>query len=106
VAGGRIDLHRFVDVASTTPARLFGLFPRKGTIQPGADADLVVYDPDHRRTITQAAQQMNVDYNPFQGFAIEGRPAFVTVRGEVAVENGKFVGTVGRGNLLRRDAVH
>ena len=81
VKRGRLDLHRFVDTASTQAAKLFGLFPRKGTIQPGSDADLVVYDPNYRGTISVKTQTMNVDYNPFEGMAIEGRPSVVTVRG-------------------------
>lgn len=102
-AAGRIDLHRFVDVASTQPARRFGLFPRKGTIQIGSDADLVVWDPDRRRTITASDQEMNVDYNPFEGFEVAGGADVVTVRGEVAVRDGAFVGTVGRGRFVARE---
>ncbi len=102
VRPGRIDLHTFVDVASTRAAKIFGLFPQKGTIQPGADADLVVYDPEFRGTITAAGQAMNLDYSAFEGWAIEGRPSVVTLRGEVAVRDGKFVGTAGRGKFLAR----
>ena len=76
VKRGRLDLHRFVEVASTQAAKLFGLFPRKGTIQPGSDADLVVYDPNYRGTLSVKTQTMNVDYNPFEGLPIEGRPAW------------------------------
>ena len=106
VRAGKIDLHTFVDVASTAAAKLFGLFPRKGAIQPGADADLVVYDPAHAGTISAATQTMNVDYSAFEGWKLLGRPSVVTVRGEVAVRDGKFVGTVGRGEFLARPAVH
>ena len=74
VKGGRIDLHQFVDTASTQAAKIFGLFPRKGTIQPGSDADLVVYDPNYRGKISAKTHQMNLDYNSFEGFEIEGRP--------------------------------
>ena len=102
VGKGRLDLHTFVDVASTRAARIFGLFPRKGTIQPGADADLVVYDPAYRGTITAAGQSMNLDYSAFEGWAVEGRPSVVTLRGEVAVRDGRFVGTPGRGKFLAR----
>jgi dihydropyrimidinase len=102
VAAGRIDLHTFVDVASTRAAKLFGLFPRKGTIQPGADADLVVFDPAYRGTISARAQQMAVDYSAFEGWEIKGRPSVVTVRGQVAVRDGRFVGTTGRGEFLAR----
>jgi len=106
VRRGRLDLHRFVDTASTQAAKLFGLFPRKGTIQPGSDADLVVYDPHYRGTISVKTQTMNVDYNPFEGMAIEGRPSVVTVRGQVAVRDGKFVGHIGRGKFLQREPSH
>jgi dihydropyrimidinase len=106
VKGGRLDLHRFVDAASTQAAKLFGLFPRKGTLQPGSDADLVVYDPNYRGTLSVKTQTMNVDYNPFEGMAIEGRPSVVTVRGQVAARDGKFVGQVGRGRFLQREPNH
>jgi len=106
VRRGRLDLHRFVDAASTQAAKLFGLFPRKGAIQPGSDADLVVYDPHYRGTISVKTQTMNVDYNPFEGMAIEGRPSVVTVRGQVAVRDGKFVGHIGRGKFLPREPSH
>ena len=102
VKTGRMDLHTFVNVASTNAAKAFGLFPRKGTIQPGADADLVVYDPGYRGTISARTQAMNIDYSAFEGWAVEGRPSVVTVRGEVAVRDGLFVGTAGRGKFLAR----
>lgn len=106
VKTGKIDLHTFVDVASTKAAKLFGLFPKKGAIQVGSDADLVIYDPAYRGKISAATQMMNVDYSGFEGWPIEGRPAVVTVRGEVAVRDGKFVGTVGRGKFLKRTPSH
>lgn len=106
VKRGRLDLHRFVDVASTHAAKLFGLFPRKGTIQVGNDADLVVYDPNYRGSVSAKTHAMNVDYNAFEGMVIEGRPSIVTVRGQVAVRDGKFVGTIGRGQFLPRTPNH
>src|SRR4030088_1646027 len=106
VKTGRIDLHTFVNVASTQAARLFSLFPRKGTIQPGADADLVVFDPDYRGTISAETQLMNVDYSAFEGGKVEGRPSVVTVRGEIAARDGQFTGTIGRGNFLKREPQH
>ncbi len=102
VKTGRLSLQQFVAVASTNAAKIFGIFPRKGVIQPGADADLVIYDPSYRGTLSAGTQMQNVDYNAFEGFAIEGRPAVVTVRGEVAVRDGRFCGTVGRGRFLAR----
>jgi dihydropyrimidinase len=106
VKTGRISLETFVNVASTQAAKLFGLYPRKGTIAPGSDADLVIYDPHYRGVISAATQTMNVDYSAFEGWKLEGRPSLVTVRGEVAVRDGQFVGTVGRGRFLKREAVH
>jgi dihydropyrimidinase len=102
VKTGRLTPEQFVAVASTNAAKIFGLWPRKGVIQPGADADLVIWDPDYRGTITAKRQQQAVDYNAFEGMAIEGRPAVVTVRGEVAARDGEFCGTVGRGRFLKR----
>jgi dihydropyrimidinase len=102
VKRGKLDIHRFVDALSTRPAKLFGLFPRKGTIAVGADADLVIYDTEYRGTISAATQHTNNDYNGFEGFAIEGRPSVVTVRGKVQVRDGEFVGEPGRGRMIRR----
>jgi dihydropyrimidinase len=106
VKGNKIDIQRFVDTASTQAAKLFGLFPRKGAIKVGSDADLVVYDPNYRGTISAKTHQMNLDYNSFEGFEIQGRPHVVTVRGKVAARDGKFVGEVGRGQLLKREPSH
>ena len=105
VTTGRLDIHRFVDLASTRAARLFGLFPAKGTIQLGADADLVVYDPEYRGKISAQTHQLAVDYSAFEGWEISGRPSAVAVRGEVQVEDGKFVGTIGRGQMLKREPI-
>jgi dihydropyrimidinase len=99
---GRLGIHRFVDALSTRPAKIFGLYPRKGSITVGADADIVVYDPVYRGTISAANQYTNNDYNGFEGRAIEGRPSVVTVRGKVQVRDGKFVGEPGRGRMLKR----
>jgi len=106
VKTGKIDLHTMVSVASTQVAKIFDLFPRKGTIQPGADADLVIFDPEYRGVISAKTQSMNVDYSAFEGWKLEGRPSAVTVRGQVAVRDGKFVGTPGRGQFLKRVPSH
>ncbi|GEM87355.1 dihydropyrimidinase [Meiothermus granaticius] len=106
VSRGNLDIHRFVDAASTKSAKLFGLFPRKGTIAVGSDADLVIYDPSYRGKISAATQSVNNDYNGFEGFEIDGKPRVVTVRGKVAVRDGQFVGEKGRGKLLRREPMY
>jgi len=103
---GKIDLHRFVDVAATKAAKLFGLFPKQGTIQPGADADLVIFDPAHESRIAAATQQMNVDYSAFEGWPIAGQVDTVTVRGRIQVQDGKFVGQQDYGRMLRREPTH
>jgi dihydropyrimidinase len=106
VCRGRIDLRRFVDAASTQAARLFGLYPRKGTVAVGSDADLVVYDPAYRGVLSGRTQQMNVDYSAFEGWPIEGRPSLVAVRGRVQVRAGQFVGQPTLGQMLRREPTH
>jgi dihydropyrimidinase len=102
VKRGGLNIHRFVDALSTRAAKLFGLYPRKGTIAVGSDADLVIYDPEYRGTISAATQHGINDYSGFEGFAIEGRPSVVTVRGKVQVRDGVFVGEPARGRMLRR----
>src|SRR3954465_14893777 len=106
VKTGKIDLHTFVNAASTQVAKQFDLFPRKGTIQPGADADLVVFDPNYRGKISVKTQHMNVDYSAFEGWKLEGRASVVTVRGQVAARDGKFVGKLGPGKFLQRKPSH
>ena len=103
---GRMDVNTFVDACSTQAAKLFGLFPRKGTIALGSDADVVVYDPNYRGRISQKTQLMNVDYSAFEGWEIEGRPSVVTVRGKVQVRDGQFVGELGHGQFLQRPPTH
>ncbi len=102
VRAGRMDLHTMVNVGSTQVARIFDMYPRKGAIQPGADADLVVFDPDYRGVISARTQHMNVDYSAFEGWKLEGRPSVVTVRGEIAARDGAFVGDPARGRFVTR----
>ena len=106
VVAGKIDLNTFVDAGSTQAAKLFGLYPQKGAIQIGSDADLVIFDPEYSGKISAKTQQMNVDYSAFEGWEIKGRPAVVTVRGEVQARDGQFVGTLGRGKFLAREPNH
>jgi dihydropyrimidinase len=102
VRPGRISINRFVELTSTSPAKIFGLFPRKGTIAPGSDADIVVFDPN--RTITLAARtlHMNCDYNPYEGRQVTGATDTVLSRGQLVIENGAFVGRKGAGSFLKR----
>lgn len=106
VLTGRIDLHQFVNLASTKAAQLFGLFPRKGTIQPGADADLVIFDPHAKWQISAKTQEMNVDYSAFEGWPMEGRAEIVAVRGKVQVRGAKFIGQQDFGRFLKRQPTH
>lgn len=101
VCTGRIDLHTFVDAASTQAARVFGLHG-KGTIAVGADADLVVYDPGYRGAIRAKSHQMATDYSAFEGWETKGRASVVTVRGRVMARDGVFVGKRGTGRLVPR----
>lgn len=102
VRRGSLSLERFVDALSTRAAKIFGLYPRKGAIAVGADADIVVFDPDYRSTLSAATHHSNTDYSGFEGMEIEGRSEVVTVRGRVQVRNAEFVGTEGIGQMLRR----
>jgi dihydropyrimidinase len=102
VRPGRITMNRFVELCSTTPAKMFGLFPRKGTIAVGSDADIVVFDPNKRATLGVKTLHMNVDYNPYEGRTVQGAPSTVIVNGNVVIEGEKFVGKKGSGRFLRR----
>jgi dihydropyrimidinase len=102
VLAGRLSLSRWVEVVATTPARLFGLYPAKGTIAPGSDADLVVFDPDAERTISARTHHMNVDYSCYEGLRVRGVPEMVMQRGRVLVDHGCFRGVPGAGQYLRR----
>jgi dihydropyrimidinase len=99
---GRFSLNRFVDLVATTPARMFGLAPRKGTLAVGSDADFVVWDPNAEMTVTQSALHHAVDYTLYEGRAIRGLPRTVGLRGQVIVEDREFVGEPGGGQFLHR----
>jgi len=106
VRGGRISLNRWVELTSTAPAKLFGMFPKKGTIAPGSDADIVIFDPDARMTISAKTHHMNVDYNPYEGRQVTGAAETVLSRGEVIVSKGAFQGSPGRGTFIKRAGRH
>jgi dihydropyrimidinase len=103
VRTGRISLNRWVELTSTSPARIFGLFPRKGTIAPGADADVVVFNPATKQTLSVKTLHMKVDYNPYEGREVHGVTETVISRGRVIVENGKFTGHAGGGSFIKRN---
>jgi dihydropyrimidinase len=101
---GQISINRFVEITSTTPARIFGLYPRKGVLQEGSDADIVIWDPSAEYTISAATHHMRVDYSMFEGYNVKGNARTVLSRGEVIVDNNQFLGRAGRGAYLRRAA--
>lgn len=102
VGRGRIDLHQFVDLVSTRPAKLFGLYPRKGAIAPGSDADLVVWDPAASATISAATHRHRTDRSVFEGFEVVGQPSTVVAAGEIRMRDGELLAEPGCGRYLRR----
>jgi dihydropyrimidinase len=105
VVAGRIDVNRFVEITSTAPAKIFGLFPRKGTIAVGSDADIVIFNPNKKMTISASALHMNVDYNCYEGVQVQGVTETVLSRGKVVIENEKYVGKAGDGKFQKRSTV-
>jgi len=102
VAQGRIGLNRFVELTSTAAAKIFGLFPKKGTIAIGSDADIVIFDPNREQTISAATHHMRVDYSAYEGWRVKGVTDVVLSRGNVIVENGEWKGKAGAGQFLKR----
>ena len=102
VGKGRLSLERFVEVCSTSPARIFGLYPQKGIIAVGSDADLVIYDPHQQVTLSQDRLHQQVDYCPYEGWKVVGYPVVVLLRGQVIVEHGQFTGHAGQGQFVKR----
>ncbi|MED1876540.1 dihydropyrimidinase [Brevibacillus borstelensis] len=102
VRQGRISLNQFVDISSTKAAKLFGMFPRKGTIAVGSDADIVIFDPHVKRTLSVETHHMNVDYNPFEGMKVYGEVVSVLSRGSFVVRDKQFVGQAGSGQYIKR----
>src|SRR6185295_5833681 len=102
VRAGRISLNRFVELTSTSPAKIFGLFPRKGTIATGSDADIVIFDPEKKVRLSAKTLHMKVDYNPYEGREVTGATDTVISRGRVIIDKGKFVGRAGSGSFINR----
>ena len=95
-------MNRMVQIFSTTPAQLFGLFPRKGTIAAGSDADIVIFDPDEESVISASSHHMNIDYNLYEGMRVKGVPEVVLSNGNVVVDHGQYTGNPGDGRFLKR----
>jgi dihydropyrimidinase len=104
VLAGEITMARWVEVNATTPARMFGLYPRKGVLAPGSDADVVVYDPAAKQRISAATHHMSVDYSAYEGKEVTGRAETVLSRGQFVIDAGQFVGNEGHGKFLVRGA--
>lgn len=102
VRTGRIDINRFVQITSTAPAKIFGLYPNKGTVAPGCDADVVVFDPNKEVRWSSKTHHMRVDYNPYEGRLTKGAPSHVFSRGRLVVENDKWLGKTGDGKFIKR----
>ncbi len=102
---GKISVNKFVEVACTNPSKIFGMFPRKGTIAIGADADIVIFDPNEKHTITAAAHHMNVDYSAYEGWEVTGKVKTVILRGKVAIDNNKCEIEKGFGKFIKRTKV-
>ena len=102
VVSGRLTRERWVEVCSAAPARMFGLAGRKGVIAPGADADIVVYDPERRHVLSAATHHMNVDYSCYEGREVQGGSDVVLSRGKVIIEDGSYTGSRGDGRYLSR----
>jgi dihydropyrimidinase len=103
VVDGHISRRRWIELACATPARMFGLYPRKGTIAPGADADVVLYDPQASYVISAETHHMNVDYSAYEGLRVAGRAKTVISRGTVLVQDGEYLGRTGHGRFVPRD---
>jgi dihydropyrimidinase len=102
VSSGRIDINQFVALSSTNPAKLFGIYPKKGAIAPGSDADIAIWDPNKKTTIRQADLHHAVDYTPYEGWQVDGWPVTTISRGKVVADDGGFVGEAGHGRFLAR----
>jgi dihydropyrimidinase len=104
VVGGRLTKERWVEIISTAPAKLFGMYPQKGAIAVGSDADIVIYDPNRKHTISATTHHMAVDYSCYEGRSVQGGSDIVLSRGSVIVRNGEFTGKQGAGRFLKRAA--
>lgn len=102
---GKISLNKYVEVACTNPAKIFGMFPRKGTLAPGSDADIVIFDPNEEHELSAATHHMNVDYSAYEGWPITGKVKQVILRGQLAIDNGMCLVEKGYGKFIKRNKV-
>ena len=105
VAKNKITLNKYVEVACTNPAKIFGMFPRKGTIAVGSDADIVIFDPNEKHTLSAKTHHMNVDYSGYEGWELTGKVKRVLLRGEVAIDNNECKVKKGFGKFIKRKKV-
>lgn len=105
VHAGKISLNKYVEVTCTNPAKIFGMFPRKGTLAPGSDADIVIFDPNEKHTLSAVTHHMNVDYSAYEGWPVTGKVKTVVLRGQVAIDNGKCLVEKGYGKFIKRNKV-
>ena len=99
---GRLSLNRWVEICSVNPAKMFGLYPQKGAIAPGCDADIVIWNPEAEYNISVETHHMNIDYSMYEGKQIKGNAETVISRGEIIIENKRFIGKSGRGKYIKR----
>ena len=107
VREGKISLNRFVEITSTAPAKIFGMYPKKGTLAVGSDADIVIFDPEREETISafnSKTHHMNIDYSAYEGFKVKGYTETVLSRGKIVIDRGNYVGRAGDGAFLKRSA--
>ncbi|MCL2562956.1 MAG: dihydropyrimidinase [Oscillospiraceae bacterium] len=102
VSAGRLTLEQFVDLTATNPAKLFGMYPKKGVLKPGSDGDVVLFDPEREDVITWEKLHENVDYTPYEGLKVKGVPVLTISRGKVVAKDGAFVGEAGAGQFIKR----
>jgi dihydropyrimidinase len=102
VLAGKLSLQRMVDTFATAPAKFYGLYPRKGSISVGADADIIIFDPNYTGKISVETSLQGIDFNAYEGFEQKGRPEKVFLRGNLSVDNGRFIGKLGQGKFMER----
>ena len=105
VQKGKISMNKFVEVTSTNPAKIFGMFPRKGCIAPGSDADIILIDPNYEHTISAETHHMNVDYSAYEGWKLKGKVMTTILRGKIAIQNGEVRIQKGYGQFIKREKV-